>query len=283
MPNYDLTLYAKWDTVVETTHQITLLDNNVVVDTLRGIEGRAFDLTGRNKVVTGTGGYDTEFYWDAAYTHKLTAEDFIMPEKDIEIHVRNWYTVTYTSEYGNTATKVYHLLQGSSLTPPTQTDYNKDFADYREYYHFLGYEKTLSEMPNEDMTIKANWNVEQKYFYTIECKLNWYKPTGVSGYGPSHHFEDVKWVKGASTVTKLVQGDIIDLTGYRAQGVAYKTRWNVIRDGVYSSTSWGLNPWSDETSAHASGSKTSYTLDPNDDKNGDRIIELYACWERTGD
>lgn len=281
MPAYDLTLYAKWDTVVETTHQITLLDNNVVVDTLRGIDGKPFDLTGRNKVVTETGGYDTEFYWDAAYTHKLTAEDFIMPETDIEIHIRNWYTVTYTSEYGNTAQRVYRLLQGASLTPPTQTDYSVDFDEYRGYYHFLGYEKTLSEMPNENMTIKANWELSQKYFYTIVFKLDWYKPAG-SGCSLGHHMK--LQGEGLANLTKLVEGDPIVLTGYVAKCKCYKyaTEGSVSYVGIYSSTSWGLNPWADNTAANASGSMTSYTLNPNDDKNGDRIIELYACWEKTG-
>ena len=127
MPEQNTILYAKWNVArVEESYQVSLYDNGVVVDTMRAVAGDTLNFAGRNKVVS-----TTRFYSDAAFTTQMT--NFTMPERDLNVYIRNQYALTYSyyakenNDYvKKTATKT--LYQGESFGLPTKTN---DYIDYK--------------------------------------------------------------------------------------------------------------------------------------------------------
>ena len=280
MPEQDTTLYAKWDVVrVERSYQITLYDNGVAVDSMRAIAGETFSLVGLNKVNS-----TTRFYSDAGYTSQIT--NFVMPEQDLNIHIRNQYTLTYSyyakenNDYvKKTATKT--LYQGDSFGLPTQTNDSIDYKNssnelsYRKYFTFGPYSNVadgINVMPNYDYTISNTISTSTKNYYKIIFDVRTYAVLGMgtdawkvlpTAPAPEYHFA----------------GDVINLnqSKYQVTGEGYKTAF---KSGTYKykATTWGLSAWGSLT-AGGSGFK-SYTVAVSDAGSDNYSIRLYACWER---
>ncbi len=175
MPQNNLTLYAKWDFLKEeTTYLVTMYDNNVEIDRFRVIENDKVDFTGKNKVVDGD--FGTKFYLDSNYQNEIT-NYYIMPNHDIEVHIRNRYKVVFKSKYYNTADVEYYLYQGEKISMPTQQSYKDDkYGKELIEYNFHGYEETITVIPNENKIINAIWDVVTTPYVRIEFHLDWYLP-----------------------------------------------------------------------------------------------------------
>ncbi|MBE7074300.1 MAG: hypothetical protein E7379_04355 [Clostridiales bacterium] len=266
MPSQSIVLYAKWDFVkTETTKTFTLIHNGNTLYSYRIKTGNEIDLSSVSGI-TLTGSKPTLFYTDAARTNLYTG-DWTMPEQDLTLYVKNAYTLTATSKFGNTATATYHLYEGDSLTLPTQSNYVNDDGNTRKTYTFLGYSENITKMPSENKTVSANWNEDIKYYYTIsfDTSLRYIPKSCAAGC-------TYKTAPGSIAPMKLLEGTVIDLTQSKYQltcqvwstaiswGISYK----------YKSTTWMTSVPSDYSNG-GSGLK-SYTVTGN--------ATLYPFWEK---
>ena len=260
IPTTSLTLYAKWNVVgVETTYALNLYDNNVLVYSSRVKEGDDLGIS-ELSYITNT----TKYYLDANYSNEYK-DVSTMPGNDLTLHIRNKYTITITSQYGDSETKTYSLYQGESFTMPTQSSYVSDDGNTRTTYTFNGFSESLTTVPNCNKTITAKWSVDVKHYYTISYDLRWYIVLGTTA--------GCSWKSAPPAIAseKLLEGTVIDLTKskYKVTGTAYTTAIHIGSGKKYTSTSWGTSAWKDYTSG-GSGF-TSYTVKGNQ--------TLYACWK----
>ena len=165
MPSQNITLYAKWEfDRIEATSAVNIYDNNVLVDTLRVKSGDTIDFTNANKV-----NEDTLFYYDANYSKQIT--DFTMPAHDIDIHIRNLYTVTFVHQYDSSQNVTAQFYQGQTITNlPTLEQYIYDDGTQtaQQTLSNTGFDITSYVMPNSDVAFNATWEVvDTKYYYTI--------------------------------------------------------------------------------------------------------------------
>lgn len=265
MGSEELVFYAKWKvTKVVKTCALNVYDGETLLKTMRIESGDLIDLSD----VSGVNN-DTKFYYDAEFTREVN--DFVMPENDLNIYIRNKYTVTVVSNYGN-AGFVYTGYQGEMVTLPTQTSFVEDDGNVKTTYTFAGWSEEVSCVPNRDVTITANWIVETKHYYTVSFDLRWYIVFDTVAGGA--------WKDAPSAIVseKLLEGTVIDLNQnkYQVVGRAYTS---AVRPGklvdwstkeYFKATSWGTSAWDDYTKAKSGF--TSYTVTGNQ--------TLYACWEK---
>ena len=256
MGSEELVFYAKWKvTKVVKTCALNVYDGETLIKTIRIESGDTIDLSEVPGVNEGT-----KFYYDELFTREVN--DFVMPENDLNIYIRNKYTVTVVSDYGN-AGFVYTGYQGESLVLPTQASYVEDDGNVRTTYTFAGWSEEISSVPNRDVTISANWIVETKHYYTISFDLRWYLVLGCTAGS--------KMSQTPSPISpiKVLEGTTIDLTQYQPTCKAYLTAIKVDAKN-FKATSWGTSAWSDYT--EGGSGFTSYTVVGNQ--------TLYACWAR---
>ena len=269
MPSQSIILYAKWNFVkTEVTKTFTLYDNNNLIYSYRIKTGDEIDLSGVNKVVL-TGDYKTKFYLDSNYATEYDGS-FIMPDVDLTLHVRNAYTLTVTSAYGNTTTVVQTIYQGESVSLPVQESYVYDNGVSRRTYTFLGYSETISVMPNENKAISALWNEDVKYYYTItfDMSLNYIPKSCAAGCS-------YKTAPPSIASVTLLEGETLDLTQSKYQ-VECKVWSTAISWGVnytYKSTTWGTKVHDDYSDG--GDGFTSYTVTR---EVGD--VTLYPYWKK---
>ena len=260
MPDENLTLYAKWNIVkVEETRNLTIYDNGQIIYSQRIKVGSNIDLTGVNKICD-----TTKFYLDENYQTEYLG-DFIMPDQDLNLHIRNLYTIKISSAYGNAGTVEYNLYQGENISFPTQNSYVVDDGTQtvQTTYTFNGYSEQFSIMPNENKNIVANWSVDEKYYYTVSFDLRWYLVLSCTAGSK------MKEAPNPIPSFKVLEGTTIDLTQYAPTCKAYLTAIPVDAK-TFKATSWGTSAWSDYT--QGGSGFTSITITSN--------TTLYACWER---
>ncbi len=260
MPNRDVLLYAKWDIVkVEETRNLTIFDNDQIIYSQRIKVGTAIDLSNIEKIND-----TTKFYLDANYQSEYL-DEFVMPNQDLVLHIRNCYTLKISSDYGNAGTIEYNLYQGEKIVLPKQDSYIIDDGTQtvQTTYTFNGYSEELSIMPNENTTITANWSVDEKFYYTVSFDLRWYLVFSCTAGSK------MKESPAPIASFKVLEGTTIDLTQYAPTCKAYLTAFPVDAK-TFKATSWGTSAWADYTKG-GSGF-TSITITEN--------TTLYACWER---
>lgn len=260
MPSYDITLYAKWNVEkVEKTRLLTIYDNDEVIYSQRVQVGSAIDLSGLKQINS-----ETKYYLDSSYSTEYTG-NFVMEDKDLTLHIRNKYTIIVNSQYGNTASVEYTLYQGEVITLPSQESYVIDDGTQtvQTTYTFEGYSQNITVMPNEDMTITANWTVTEKYYYTVSFDLRWYLVMGCTAGS------DMKDKPAPIDSFKVLEGTVVDLTQYAPTCTAYLTAFH-IDPKSFKATSWGTSAWGDYTTGGSGFTSITITADTT----------LYACWER---
>ncbi len=177
MPSANTTLYAKWEVAdVEEAYLLQVFDGGNAIYTRYILAGNAIDLSGVAKVND-----TTKFYLQSNYTTQYEG-DFIMPEENLTLYIRNQYTLTYTSSYGTVQNRNEKVWQGETLSLPAQSTYYDDDGTTRKItYSFSGYlvNGSVGElptiMPNSDVSIVAVWSVETKKYYTITFNTGWVK------------------------------------------------------------------------------------------------------------
>ena len=206
MPNEDVTLYAKWEIIdfIE-TKLINIYDNNVLVASVGKIVGEKFDLYNDYNVKDST-----LWYLDSEYKAPFVLPE-IMPDYELNIHIRNKYVLSIYSQYGDTATKTFSLYQGEKIVLPTQSNYYYDDGTQtqRTYYTFVGYDNSIVVVPNYNISLNAIWNVDIKLYYTVtfDMTLNYIPKSCAVGC----HY---KVAPTSIAPIKILDGETLDLTPY---------------------------------------------------------------------
>ncbi len=264
MPNVDTLLYAKWTLVsVEHSSLLSIYDNDNLIYSIYLPSGKDIDLSGLSNI-----NENTKFYLDSGYMNVFNGS-LIMPEYDLSLHVRNKYTLSIKSEFGNAIESITTFWQGQSFTVPTQEDYYVDDGTrtQRDFYFFRGYSVNgvicdiPSIMPNQNTEIVAVWEKETKFYYTVSFDMRWYK---VDGCGPAHK---LKVEADPIAPIVLLEGSVLDLSIYQPTCIAQKTL--IYNNVTYKATSWGTSAWANGTKG-GSG-VTSIEITSN--------TTLYACWQ----
>ena len=178
MPSEDIILYAKWIVAdVEEANLLQLYDNGQLIYSRYILPGKIIDLSGVGKV-----NETTKFYLAENYT-TLYEGEFIMPEENLVLHIRNMYSLTVYSQYGTFIDSTTSVWQGTALAIPSQTTVvDDDFKTRQITYTFNGYKidgtygTVPAFMPNSDIEVVADWTVTEKKYYTVSFDVTWVKP-----------------------------------------------------------------------------------------------------------
>ncbi len=206
VPNYDVTLYAKWDVVnVVETKLLNIYDNGVLISSVGYEVGKKITLPTNIKLED-----TTKWYKDAAYLEEITLPE-IMPNEELNVHVRNLYTVTIVDSTCNNQTVVLTGYQGEAITLPN--NYSTVVLDdgtqtKQETYTFVGFNNNLTIFPNNDTTIEVVWNYEVKYYYDVTFS----KDNNVVSAYKSH-------IEFPVTSLRVLEGTVVDLSQYKATWV----------------------------------------------------------------
>ena len=255
VPNYNVTLYAKWDVVnVVKTKLLNIYDNGILVSSTGQIVGNALTLPTDINITE-----NTKWYADANYITEITLPT-IMPDSAIEVHIRNLYTVTIIDNSYKFSTITLTGYQGENLTLPSYSTKIIDDGSLtkQESYIFNGYSENLVVFPNSNTTIYENWEYDVKYYYTINFSKD---PNFVGGIKENK-------IEFPVTNLRVLEGTVIDLTTYTPTWI-YSTEIELFGK-VIGQTWWHYNfeGWSTE-------------------KNGNKVTELtvsgdatiYANWD----
>ena len=200
MPNEDLTLYASFveiDRVYK--RKLTILDESKTLYEGYFVEGEDIDILSLVTYKDTTRWYDDyDATAKARYTNEILTADLptTMPRgNDLSLYVRNKYTITYTSNFGDKTTYTQTDYQGEALTLPTQTSYEtivyKEDTDsdgnkipnYLSTFVYDGYTLSTnisvtapSVIPNKNATYAAKWtNITTSYF-KVTFSSPWVRP-----------------------------------------------------------------------------------------------------------
>jgi len=215
MPNENKTLYAKWVEVERfTAYNMIVYDNGKVVFDKFIQEGTSISFSGFKL------DSNTKFYSDYALTNEIS-KPTIMPSNNLVVHIKNMYTLTIISSYGTVVNSTSNLYQGSSFSLPAQKTYVVDNGTTRTTYTFNGYNNSSNIMPNNDLTVTANWSVDVKHYYTVTFNLCY--------NGNAAFYKYAKLYKngvelGSNEISVKVLEGSLDLTEYTAVW-EYKVIW----------------------------------------------------------
>lgn len=246
MGNEDVTLYAKY-TEVSRTYQrkLAIYDGDKELYLGYYVDGTPIDIL---SLVSHKD--DTLWYEDKDFVNMYETLPTTMPSGDLNVYVRNKYTLTFTSSFGDKTTKTITEYQGANYTVPTQnsyenTVYNGSVPNYLEAYIFGGYKlsrditvSTPSVMPSQNMTFDATWEYQTLSYVKLTFVTDWAKPWGWVSNGhqvnaPSKVAD--KYVLSGSvldgtTLTKVVS--ILDASRRESEQVRatakyyYATKWD---------------------------------------------------------
>lgn len=176
----DLNIYVVQKYLVNVYH------NNVLTEVLKFREDELVDLTTLEFVDLD----HTHFYSSSDYQNEVDPK-FTMGGADYSIYLTEKYTVTMQSEYGVKSATFYGFV-GDLVALPEQTSFEELTDTTKTTYTFLGYSEEIYSIPDHDVLVVANWNVE-----TVESyKVNVYN------------------YKTLVDTTSVVAGEKIDLSKY---------------------------------------------------------------------
>ena len=259
MPTENKTLSAVWKVEkIEITKELSIYDEDELIYSARIKSGESIILPEHEKLKI-----DTKYYLDNEYLYEY--EISVMPDENLKLFVRNKYTLNVISEYGEVLNTIISVYQGESYTLTSQSSYVYDNGDIRIDYTFNGYISSLDInyiMPNENMTITADWVVLEREYFTVSFDTRWYIPIG--------------WVSEGILVSaptevksvKVLQGEDLDLTQFVS--ITQRKYTRISKTYTWKTESWGLEPFSDIST------KSGVTKLENVQSD----ITLYACWHK---
>lgn len=283
-PNADIVLYAKWKSVdVAETHAVTIYDNGQFVAVKRFFEGDTISFSG------------AKFNDTTKYLYNGAEFDMIMLDMDMDIEIRNIYTITVKykllNPYRDAVDIVYTGYQGETLhTLPSQTSgyYDDGTQASRETYTFNGWlyngsTTAFSVIPNSNSTIVADWTKNTLYYYDVSFNVSWVKP-GSWQDNNSSLFGKVTKVQDAvvpSAPFRVLEGTTLTMSDYKALCIyQYTGAW------VTKTYEFDVAYWSDEKSGqlyYNNGifENESYTPVPTYEIK-DNVV-FYAVWKMCKD
>ncbi len=272
MPNTDVILFAKWKLQnVEICNEFKLYDGDELLYSVYLSSGKEIDLAGIDKIKN-----DTKLYLDANFNDEFTGS-LIMPNYNLNLYVRNQYTLSVKSAYGNVCNYTMSVWQGSSINIASQNSYYIDDGTQtkREIFTFGGYNingiiendysAVETRMPNIDYSVECVWDAETKLYYTVNFDLRWYEVYGCTAGAKQHTA-----AKPIDPI-RVLEDTELDLTVYQPTCKGYLTAIK-IDPKTFKATSWGTSPWKNGVASNTGKGIKSIVI------TGDTT--LYACWER---
>ncbi len=191
MPECDTTIYAKWDIIgIVYERAINIYDNGELVYSDKYAVGEEITLPSTIKLDE-----NTLWYLDGEYSTLATLPE-IMPDNDVNLHIRNMYTVSYTY-YENidgvhTQKSVQETLyQGETFILPQQNDYEINYdldgngeKDKLIAYTFDGYLIDKNKVnntiivPNRNIIVVSNLTTIEANWCKMSFHYEWVKPQG---------------------------------------------------------------------------------------------------------
>jgi hypothetical protein len=238
MPDYDLTLYAKWNVIsVETTYNLIVYDNDSIVLNERMIPNSIASMPSNIKIDNYT-----LWYLDNLFTNEYNNVSNnlpIMPNNDLTIYIRNKYNVSVSSNYGTIINDNYYIYQGAEFSYPTQSSYVDDNNITQTTYTFLGYFigdsiTNIVNCPNKDTSIIAKWNIITKKYCTVTFDVSWVKPSAWIDKN-SAFFGKITCINAPTKVDPLhiLEGTVVYPTNYNStckysyQAVGFSDSYNM--------------------------------------------------------
>ena len=279
-PNSDITLYAKWDSVnVAETHAVTVYDNGEYVTTKRFFAGDTVSFTG------------AKFNDNTKYLYNGEVFDMVMPDYDINIDIKNVYTITVKykllNPYRDAVDIVYSGYQGEAIMAlPSQEDgyYDDGTQISRDVYDFKGWlyngsTTAFSTIPNMNSTIVADWEEDTLYYYEVSFNVSWVKP-GSWQDNNSRLFGKIYHVQSATVPSasfRLLEGTKLDLTNYKAT-CTYDYEGSWVRYRYHFDVAY----WSDQKSGQLYYNNGAFKNDdytPNTPYEIKDDVTFYAVWK----
>ncbi len=302
MPNEDLTLYASFveiDRVYK--RKLTILDESKTLYEGYFVEGDVIDILSLVAYKDTTRWYDD---YDATattrYTNEILTVDLptTMPRgNDLSLYVRNKYTITYTSNFGDKKTYTQTDYQGEPISLPTQTSYEnivykeeKDsdgnkIPNYLSTFVYEGYTLSTdssvavpSVIPSKNATYAAKWSNITTSYVKVTFSSPWVKPSAW-WFGCSQEVAPrgtlVRYVLNGSTLNNTTlskKTSIIGLTANEDENISDYCVYKYAIKYKFSITVWNK----EGAKNHNTGSATakSWTI------TGDTTF--YGEWECTG-
>lgn len=238
MPNKDVSLYAKWETVETKTYHVSIYSAGIEVYNAKVQAGVSFEFPVSNYFKE-----DTLYYLDETFTIKVT--DFVI-NSDTTWYAKNKYKYTIYSKYttlnGGEYNNVESVYEGSTITLPTYTNYEINNISYTTEYHFMGWSKDGGEtlikgntvVDAGDSSYTAVWEVKDYCIVTFNVsawvKPDWWKPSkllkdkqvSLGNVSNTNNTNKVKIEKG----TKLVFSNFVAETTH-----SYGPKYNFVTAG----------------------------------------------------
>lgn len=243
MPDSDVTLYAKWETLETKTYHVSIFSAGTEVYSGKVQAGVSFEFPVNNFFKK-----DTLYYLDADFTTQVT--NFVI-NNDTTWYAKNKYNYTIYSKYttlnGAEYNKLENVYEGSTITLPTYSNYEIDNFSYTTEYHFMGWSKdgdaTLIKgntvVVAGDSSYVAVWEVKEYCVVTFNPK-GWSNPAWWTITKNIRYISNSS-VSGTNNNTlKVERGKSIDLTIYKATCV-YGYKFGIEKKYSFETVAWAEN------------------------------------------
>ena len=253
MPSSNMTLYAKWS-VVDTASAYTL----TVYEAGEKVLVRKI-IAERNIILSGNKFKDTtKYYLDSNYASQIEINNYLMPSQDLNLYIRNIYTIRVVSEMGNIVNITYtDKYTGDVITLMQQSSSEYDNTNnvntrtYRTFDTFLGYYINDDKLSSNnyvvsinDVIIVAKWQRSIKYYVTITFNVNWVKP-GSWQNNNSKFNGKIDVVNKPTTVssTRVLQNTDFELSPSTYNSTCKYKYWGAFigKEYTFKVKSWTLN------------------------------------------
>lgn len=189
MPNENITLYGKWDTIETKTYHVSVYSAGSEVYSGKVQAGVEFEFP-----VSTYFNENTLYYLDANFSSDSLVTNFVV-NADTVWYAKNKYNYTLYSQYttlnGGSFSKVENVYEGDTIILPSYANYEIDNIAYTTEYHFKGWSKQGSDtlisgntvVSAGDCTYTAVWEVKDYCIVTFNVsawvKPSWWKPSRV--------------------------------------------------------------------------------------------------------
>ena len=259
MPTSDLTLYAVWQ-----------IKDHYTVKSVNFYKNGEFVATNTYRVgsvITPPAGFEYNenslWYTDKEFNNLFETGLSVMPNYNIDLYVRNRYTITVVSAYGTVENKTISYYQGDTINiPAISSYYTDDYGNVKVVYTFLGYDNP-TVMPSNNITVNALWKVENYYYVKLDTEQRYIFNLCAGKYGYSSNP-----TLATTYLEPVLEGTKISVAGYQPTCSAYRTAF---RSGGYN---YKCSGWSTSVPSNYSNGGGSFDFTIT------KPTTLYVCWQR---
>ena len=259
MPTSDLTLYAVWQ-----------IKDHYTVKSVNFYKNGEFVATNTYRVgsvITPPAGFEYNenslWYTDKEFNNLFETGLSVMPNYNIDLYVRNRYTITIVSTYGTVENNTISYYQGDTINiPAISSYYTDDYGNVKVVYTFLGYDNP-TVMPSNNITVNALWKVENYYYVKLDTEQRYIFNLCAGKYGYSSNP-----TLATTYLEPVLEGTKISVADYQPTCSAYRTAF---KSGAYN---YKCSGWSTSVPSNYSNGGGSFDFTIT------KPTTLYVCWQK---